>query len=488
MNKLCQMKKYILILLISLMFFVNIFAKKLQPNIIVFIADDVSWDDFGCYGNKQVHTPNIDKLSENGIRFTNAYLTASSSSPSRNSIMTGRYPHNTGAAELHTEPPLDMISFPEIMRNNGYYSVLSGKFHMGEYAKRGFDKMNYNYAEIGDGGEKLWLKNLQESPKEKPFFMWFAAIDAHRPWGVNEFSGTHNPTQIQTPFYLANGEPTKIDLAKYYDEITRFDFYIGEIVKELKAQDKFENTMIIIMADNGRPFPHSKTRVNDRGMKTPFIIHYPALIKENTGVCSALVSAIDIAPTLIKLSGSKPLKTVQGFSFDKLLTNKNQEFRNYIFAEHNWHDFEAHERMVRSRNFMFIFNSRPLLTLEGGRDIVSSPSSIELIELKNGNKINKEQAEIFLTPRPVEELYNSENDSLQIVNLSLDANNQKELLKLRKVMKNWMKRTDDNIPEKITKDWYQKVQAGKNNDNYKIRGEMPGATLNATKNNNKGYF
>ena len=85
-----------------------------NPNIIIFIADDVSWDDFGCYGNTNVKTPNIDALAKNGIIFKNAYLTTSSCSPSRNSILTGRYPHNTGAAELHTEPPLEMISFARV--------------------------------------------------------------------------------------------------------------------------------------------------------------------------------------------------------------------------------------------------------------------------------------------------------------------------------------------------------------------------------------
>jgi len=80
-----------------------------KPNIILVIADDVSWDDFGCYGNKQVKTPNIDHLASRGMRFNNFFLTASSSSPSRNSIITGRYPHNTGGSELHAEPPDYML-------------------------------------------------------------------------------------------------------------------------------------------------------------------------------------------------------------------------------------------------------------------------------------------------------------------------------------------------------------------------------------------
>ena len=112
------------------------------PNLIVFIADDVSWDDLGCYGNKDVQSPNIDLLAREGIIFKNTYLTTSSCSPSRNSIITGRYPHNTGAAELHTMPPIEMISLPEILKSKGYFTLQAGKFHMGDYALRGFDQVN----------------------------------------------------------------------------------------------------------------------------------------------------------------------------------------------------------------------------------------------------------------------------------------------------------------------------------------------------------
>ena len=88
-----------------------------RPNIVLFIADDVSWNDLGCYGNSFVRTPNIDKLAEDGMKFTNAILTTSSCSPSRISIMTGRYPHNTGAAELHTEPKVDFESIASVLKN-----------------------------------------------------------------------------------------------------------------------------------------------------------------------------------------------------------------------------------------------------------------------------------------------------------------------------------------------------------------------------------
>ena len=473
---------------IVLFFTVKIYAKKLVPNFIIFIADDVSWDDFGCYGNKQVQTPNIDKLASNGIIFTNVYLTASSCSPSRNSIISGRYPHNTGAAELHTQPHEGMVSFPEVLRTINYYSVLAGKFHMGQYAKRGFDMIYENSKENGDGGEELWLKSIKERPKDKPFFMWFASYDAHRNWGPNKFTGTHDPDQIIPPFYLAKGNETKADLAHYYDEIKRFDYYIGEVVNELISQDELENTMIIIMADNGRPFPHSKTRVNDRGMKTPFIVHYPELIKNKGSICKSLISAIDIAPTIMKLAGADSPEQFQGYSFDRQIRNPQTEFRSHVFAEHNWHDYEAHERMVRNKDFMYILNSRPQFPQMGPADAVGSPSFKELYMLKDSGSLSAVQADIFIVPRPNEELYDLHRDSLQLLNISSLPEFTEVLNYMRNVLQVWMRETGDNIPVNLTKDWYVREPGYVKTNLYNIRGEMPGIKLNAAQNNNKGSF
>jgi hypothetical protein len=102
-----------------------------RPNVILFIADDVSWDDLGCTGNTAARTPHIDRLAANGRRFDAAYLTASSCSPSRSSIVTGRYPHNNGrASELHQPIAAHLPWFPRLLRDAGYYTALSGKHHM----------------------------------------------------------------------------------------------------------------------------------------------------------------------------------------------------------------------------------------------------------------------------------------------------------------------------------------------------------------------
>ncbi|HSH19470.1 MAG TPA: sulfatase [Draconibacterium sp.] len=479
--------KKIHILAFAMILAATITAQNKRPNIILFIADDVSWNDLGCYGNLDVQTPNIDKLAAQGIRFDNFFLTASSCSPSRNSIITGRYPHNTGACELHTEPPLEMISFPEILKQNGYYTAQSGKFHMGKYAMRGFDVTSQG-GKIGDGGEELWLETIQNRPMEKPFFMWFAALDAHRAWGPNIFSGTHDSTQITPPYYLANEQETKTDLARYYDEIARFDDYIGIITNELKKQDVLDNTLILIMADNGRPFPHSKTRVNDRGMKTPFIAFWPAGIGTKMQECNSLVSAIDIAPTILELAGAKTPELVQGVSFSKLFVKTKKPFRNYVFAEHNWHDYEAHERMVRTKDYLFILNSRPQLTNLGPADAVGSPSYSDLLDLKEKGNISAEQSEIFLTPRPIEELYYNIEDPEQFNNLAFKGEYANKQNQLKKILVEWMKETGDDIPMELTTDWYEKIPGYVKTVNHNIRGEMPGMKNSATKNNNKGKF
>jgi len=139
-----------------------------RPNIVFFIADDVSQDELGWYGHPVIKTPHIDSLSANGMRFDNAYLTTSSCSPSRCSIITGRYPHNTGAPELHVRLPQQQVRFPELLREAGYYTVLSGKNHMFGNKDRAFDRITGGG---GPGKEEDWVGHVKDRPKAKPFFL-----------------------------------------------------------------------------------------------------------------------------------------------------------------------------------------------------------------------------------------------------------------------------------------------------------------------------
>ena len=474
------------------------FSKKSnKPNFVIFIADDISWDDLGCYGNKFVKTPNIDKLSSEGMIFGNMYLTTSSCSPSRNSIMTGRYPHNTGAPELHSEPPLDMISLAEELKNSGYFTVSSGKFHMGDYVRKGFDLIYEDKKINGLGGEDKWVSTIVNRPKNKPFFLWYASYDAHRTWGENEFYGTHKKENLIPPEYLINDSATKKDLADYYDEIKRFDNYIGEVIKTLKKQEIYENTLIIIMADNGRPFPHSKTRLNDQGVKTPFILVYKN--GNVSGKTKSLASSIDIAPTILDFAGIRVGNNYQGKSFRELLKNPKKSFRNFVFAEHNWHDFESHERMVRSKDFMYIENNRNQFAQRGPLDAINSNSYKSLLRAHESGKISQIQNDIFINPRAKEEFYEINKDPYQRKNLINDKKFQKKIEILKSVLNTWKLETGDTQPIEITKDWYERrpgpkkdqATGGPNSLITKFHGkrnEFPGASKNASKLNNKGPF
>ncbi len=462
-------------------------SPKSKPNVIVFIADDVSVKDLGSYDNSFVQTPNIDFLARNGVQFNNAILTTSSCSPSRISIMTGRYPHNTGAAELHTEPKKNFKSIASELNDKGYYTGSAGKWHMGELIKGGFEKIHEDADENGDGGEDMWIPSLRERDKNKPFFFWFASYDAHRVWGENRFSDTHAIDEIEVPTTLVDNDSTRIDLVNYYDEIKRFDFHIGEVIEELKRQEIFENTVIIVMADNGRPFPRDKTRMYDSGMKTPLIVHWPKGI-ENAEESNSLVSSVDIAPTILDICNVNPPESFQGKSFKIVFTNPEIKFRNYAFAEHNWHDHEAHERMIRTKEYIYILNFRPDLPNQGPADALNSASFRSLLKEKNEGNLTDVQSDIFLAPRPTEELFYVKNDPVQTQNLISNSNYTDIKVNLKKVLLEWMEETCDNVPEKLTPDWYTRDTGKKLKDNFGIRGELPGEEPNAENCNAKGAF
>ncbi|MBC6999627.1 sulfatase [Cytophaga sp. FL35] len=459
---------------------------KVKPNIIVFMADDVSYNDLGCYGNSFVKTPNIDGLAKKGIRFDNAILTTSSCSPSRISILTGRYPHNTGAAELHTEPKKDFSSIASELQKKGYYTGQAGKWHMGKLLRQGFDSIYDENVQNGDGGEAMWMPTIKQRDKNKPFFFWFAAFDAHRPWGQNRFSKTHKIQDVEVPSTLVDDKETREDLTHYYNEIARFDAYIGKVVATLKAEGEYENTLILIMADNGRPFPRDKTRMYDSGIKTPFIAHWSGRLKE--GISTSLVSAVDVAPTLLDVCEVETPRSFQGKSFKKLFKDPNLEFRKYAFAEHNWHDHEAHERMVRTKDFLYVLNFRPQFPNQGPADALNSTSFKSLQRSRANGNLTAEQNDVFLQPRPMEELFELSMDEHQYYNLSGKNEFEETRRTLKKVLENWMLETADSVPDDLTKDWYTRDSGKKMEENFKVRGEMPGCNSNADEVNSGGPF
>jgi len=461
-----------------------------RPNFIFIIADDVSWNDLGCYGSPVAHTPHIDKIASQGMRFDNAFLTASSCSPSRCSMIAGRYPHNTGAAELHSPLPESQIPFPLLLKDAGYYTVQAGKSHFGKPALRCFDNA-YEMKSAGVGGEERWVQTLQERPRDKPFFAWFAATDAHRDWQEDQYGVTPDLDQIVVPPYLVDNKETRSDLALYFHEISRWDYYIGEVLKEVEAQGISDHTIIMVLADNGMPFPRAKTRVYDSGMKTPLIIKWPKTIKSNT-TSSSLVSVIDLAPTILDIAGVDDPGVFQGKSFFSVLKNPEQPFRAYVYSEHNWHDYEAHERMVRSTRYLYVKNNRANLPLGGPADSKRSGAQHSLDSLRKLGMLSAAQNDNFMAPRPMEELFDIQADPMQLVNIASLPSMADTLAHYRSILQQWSKTTGDNVPDHLTGDGFDRLTGKLRSDvesfNKVPRGEMPGVKMGALSLNTKPGF
>jgi arylsulfatase A-like enzyme len=422
-------------------------AKK--TNFIVFIADDAAWNDCGPYGNHIIKTPNINKLGEEGLVFNNAFLTTSSCSPSRCSILTGRYPHSTGAPELHMPLPHNQLLFAGELQRAGYYTAVAGKYHIGD-PRVEFDSI---YGGAPSGCE-YWERAIQNRPKDKPFFLWLAAMDPHRTYDPNTIPEPHRPQDVIVPPYLPNADSTRKDLALYYDEISRLDSYLGKVMQLLKDQGEDENTLVIYMTDNGRPFPRCKTRMYDSGIKTPFIVRWPEKIQK--GRTDALVSSIDIAPTFCELAGVDPPETFQGVSFVPVLNDYSAKTRDYIVGEHNWHDYQAYERAIRNHQFLYIRNTFPELNASPPADAVGSLTYQEMIKMQKPGELNENQLDCFIVPRAAEELYDVENDPYQFNNLAENQEYKDALNKMRDLLDNWIEEYNDTIPKNPTPDKFDR--------------------------------
>jgi len=284
------------------------------------------------------------------------------------------------------------------------------------------------------------------------------------------------------PPMLYDGPETRKDLVGYYHEIYRADYYLGKLMKELEQQGLLEDTYIIFMSDNGSPFPRNKGRLYDSGIKTPFIVYGPNVVK---GSSSALISTLDIAPTLLTLAGVEIPKDMQGLNVDIILKDSTAESpRDFVFAEHNWHVFQAHERMVRYKDWVYIrnaFSDRPVLVGESTRQF---PAGKELWDAYSTGDTRRQQEDVFMNPRPTEELFQLVSDPHQFDNVAQKAEHGAVLQFLRKVMDQWTAETGDTVPEHPTPD--RDDIEGKRLRGAWEKGEKPGADKGAENLKKKG--
>jgi N-sulfoglucosamine sulfohydrolase len=413
------------------------------PNILVFIADDAGWRDFGCYGNQAIRTPAIDALASGGLRVERAFLTSPQCSPSRTSILTGEFAHTLGTEDLHTPLREGKPTLAAYLKEAGYYSGLIRKTHIGPHALKQFD---YHHAAADESQLNEFREFLNQS-KNQPFFLWYAFVDPHRTYETGALNPPHNPAQVVVPPYLADTEATRRDLAMYYDEIGRMDKNIGLAVAELKTRRMLDNTLIIFLSDNGMPFTRAKGTLYDEGIRTPLIFHWPAVIKPGR-TSAEMVSVIHLAPTLLDIAGLAKPESMYGRSMKSLLRGEAFRGDSYVFSERNWHDCDEHMRSIRSDSFKLVKNAYIEWPHGTAADLAGSDSHQELLRLKKAGKLSEAQSLVFQAPRPVIELYNVVDDPYELNNLAYAAAYRPVISKLYAQLLSWMEATGDFPPEK----------------------------------------
>jgi N-sulfoglucosamine sulfohydrolase len=409
-----------------------------RPNILIFIADDAGMD-FGCYGNELIKTPNIDQLAAEGLLFENAFLTTAQCSPSRTSILSGQFAHTIGTEDLHYPLNKDTKLVPYYLKQEGYHTGLLMKRHLGPNGVKQFDFVKEGH----DSKAPDLFREFLDEGNGQPFFAWVAFHDPHRPYGGPKGAEkVHQPENVIVPPYFVDTEETREEIAQYYDEVHRMDNNIGAILKELQERGLRDNTVVVLLSDNGMPFPRAKATVYDFGIKTPFIIQGNGISKGAR--YDGMMSVIDLAPSILELAGIDKPGEMYGESITKIFNDQSVEGREYIFTERNWHDTDAHIRAIRSENYKLVVNGYPELLFPLTGDYFKSATWYDLLEGHKNNSLNEFQNTIFQFPRYQVELYDLKNDPHEINNLIDNREYMEIAVDLNNRLKEWGKETKDH--------------------------------------------
>jgi len=429
--------------------------KSTKPNILVLIADDAGMD-FGCYGNDGIKTPNIDALAASGLRIDKAFLTGSQCSPSRTAMITGQFAHTIGTEKLNSKIDPSTKTIPDYLSQQGYFTGLMLKNHMEGKGDQRFHWYGRGYGfYVKDAAE--WDRTVADefstfldSADDKPFFMWLGFIDPHRKYNDHAIEKVNDPEDVTVPPHLVDDEATRRDLADYYDEISRMDGHVGEVLAVLKERKQLENTLIVFVSDNGMPFPRAKGSVYDTGMRTPLLFSWGDRIEAGSVYKKDLVSTIDLAPTLLDAAGIAKPEPMYGESLLPLLLGNANSSRTHIFSERHYKRSDEYLLTIRSATHKLIRTfdmnaDQPLITVG---EVYTSPSWYALEEREKAGTLTPAQQRILDNPRADIELYDLEADPHELVNIADNPENQTIVRDLLARMQQLRRETNDPYLEK----------------------------------------
>lgn len=422
-----------------------------RPNILWITCEDIG-PALGCYGDSVSNTPNIDRLAQEGIRFTNAFSVAGVCAPSRHALITGIYPTSSGGHHMRTIDnliedipdygvvlPPEVRCFSELLRAAGYYCTNNQKTDYQFYAPvTAWDECDF---------DAHWRKR----PHGKPFFSIINFMTTHesRIWTQRWEPLLIDESKVVIPPFYPEHPTVRRDIARKYSNIAEMDRQVKIILEQLETDGLLDSTIIFFYSDNGGMLPREKRELYDAGLRIPLIIRFPGKAQAGT-VTDELVSFVDFAPTVLSLAGVEIPEYMQGQAF--LGPRKAKEARKYIFGARDRMDTEYDMvRAVRDKQFKYIRNYHPELpfvqNIEYRKQI---PMMQVLYEYDEKGLFNEVQKLWWRKIKPIEELYDTRNDPWELNDLAEKTEYADKLEELRNALSDWQKKYGDKgfIPEK----------------------------------------
>jgi arylsulfatase A-like enzyme len=424
-------------------------ASSPRPNIVWIIPDDMS-ANFSCYGETAIETPNVDKLAADGVKFTNAYVTAPVCSTCRSAFITGMYQtsigahhHRSGRGELKIQLPDGIKMIPKLFQEAGYHTSITGWPLNGKLGKTDY---NFKWDQsVYDGND--WSKRK----KGQPFFAQIQTqggkLRGKDAAGWEKVSsaaekrfGSRTPNiAVKLPPYYPNHPDIVRDWAAYLDSVRMTDAMVGDVLARLEAEGVRENTLVLFMTDHGISHGRGKQFMYDEGLHVPLVIAGPGV--KAGAVRDDVVEHIDIAALSLAAAGIRIPKYMQ--ARDILAADYSP--REAVFSARDRCDETVdHMRSVRTEDFKYIRNflpNRPYLQPCAYKD--AKAILIALRESHQAGTLNATQQLLFREVRPKEELFDVKSDPYEINNLADDPAFASKLKELRGRLDTWMEETND---------------------------------------------
>ncbi len=424
-----------------------------RPHIILFLSDDHGRDFAGCYGNPAIRTPHLDALAHDGLRLTRVFAASPTCSPSRAAMFTGLYPARNGTMGNHTDSRPGLEALPGYLRGLGYRVVIANKNDTRPKEVFDFEMLKatlppdpahprrYRAEGLDTRAVDAFLAAHRRDRAGQPLCLVLADSGPHVVWEPNT---SYDPAALPIPPIMVDTPKTRTALANYYQDITAVDRRVGEVLDSLREHGYEGDTLFLYTSDQGPEWPHCKWTVYDTGLLVPFLARWPGQIRPGS-VCDAMISLVDLTPTLIELAGGRPPGDLDGRSFADVLLGRSVAFRDRVYASHTG-DGEMNrfpQRCARDVRYKYILNLNPEVTWTTHFTLVPGiPDSHKEVwdSWVEAAKADPRAARLvdLIEHHPAEELYDTQADPYELDNRAADPALRPVLNRLRADLKRWM--------------------------------------------------